>query len=174
MTKITVTEALRLKNEIANAIKTLQYAINNASFGEMTEDGEIVSQDREKFNDIEETLLKGLAISEEINNTLSAFNKVTAIDSIVRKLQNEKLMLSVYTNNLGKTKPSKTNRFENLNSIRKSISIEYKPYNSSTEFKDKISSCKDKIRLYQSQIERLNQEDIEVSFNFNDVENLTI
>ena len=71
--KITVTEALRLKNEVSNVIKTLNYSIHQSSFGETTEDDEIISQDKDKFQEVETALILGLSYSEELNNSLSKF-----------------------------------------------------------------------------------------------------
>lgn len=171
---ITLTEALRLKNEISNSIKTLQYTINhNASLGTTTEDGENVTEDKEKFVAVEERLIKALSYSEEINNKISSFNRTSGVDDIVRKLQNTKLLLQVYNSVLPKSKPNKNTRFENLgNGTRKSITVVYTPEVTSKEVKDKISNVKNAIRDLQAKVEQANRNNVDLTFSYGDVENL--
>lgn len=171
--EITITEALRIKNEISNTIKTLQYSINNSSFGETTEDGEITSrEDVDKFIKVEESLIKALNYSEELNNILSSFNKEFSVDVIVRKMQNAKLLLDVYNRNLPKTKANKVKKFENLGTVRQTILVEYTPFISSSEMKIRISEQKSLSRQFQSQVEKLNQNKINISFEYSDIESL--
>jgi len=170
--ELTLTEALRIKNEISNTVKTLQYKFNSCSFGVTTEDGEVTSRDTDSFNDVEASLILALSYSEELNNKLSAFNKESGVDVIVRKMQNSKLLLNLYVNGLQKTKPNKQKRFENLGTVRKSIEIEYKPFISSKEMKERISVQKGLTRDFQSQIEKINQNKISVNFEYSDIESL--
>ncbi len=170
--EITLTEALRIKNEISNTIKTLSYNINQSSFGTTTEDGEVISASNDKFQDVEASLIRGLSYSEELNNAISTFNRETGVDAIVRKMQNAKLLLDTYSRNLQKTKPTNQKRFENLGTVRKSIEIVYTPSVSSTDMKAKISTQKALSRELQSKVELLNQSKITVSFEFSDIESL--
>ncbi len=171
--EITVTEGLRLKNELSTIIKNLTYKTYSASFGVTLEDNEITSKDADLFNDVEIILIKALNYSEELNNKLGSFNKETGVDAIVRKMQNAKLLLSIYTGSLPKTKPSKQKKFENLGTVRKSVEIVFKPSVSSTEIKSKISAQKEIVRKLQTEIEKFNQNVIEISFEYKDVEELT-
>lgn len=171
---ITVTEALRLKNEISNIVKQLQYKINQSSFGDNYEDDTLVSTDVEnKFIDTETSLIKALTYSTNINNTLSSYNRSNGVDGMVRDMQNEKLLLSIYQGNLDKCKPNKRKRFETVGNTRVSIETEYKPTITSSVMKDKISQCKNKIRVFQTDIEKLNQGSIELNFGFSDLENIS-
>lgn len=169
---ITITEALRIKNELSNTIKTLTYSTHQSSFGITTEDGTVISQDKDQFADVEASLIKGLGFSEELNNTIAAFNKETLIDVTIRKMQNAKLLLDVYTRNLPKTKPTTQKRFENLGTVRQSIEVIYTPSISGKDMKDKISVQKAIIRDLQSQVEKLNQSEISVGFDYSDLESL--
>ena len=170
--EITVTEALRIKNEVSSAIKTLNYKIHSASFGITKEDGVVTSRDEDSFLDVEKSLIKGLTYSEELNNSISMFNKKLNVDTLVRKMQNSKLLLEVYTRNLGKTKPTINKRFENLGTVRQSIEVVFSPYISSKDMKEKISKEKKIIREIQSEIEKLNQNTINVNFEYSDIESL--
>lgn len=170
--EITLTEALRIKNELSNAVKELSYGVHQSSFGNTTEDGEVISEDKESFLDVEDRLIQALGYSESLNNSISSFNKDCGVDSTVRKMQNAKLLLDIYSRNLQRTKPTKTKRFENLGTVRKSVEIEYTPLVSSTDMKGKISRQKAIIRDLQSQVEKSNQSRISVEFSYADIESL--
>jgi len=171
--KITVTEALRLKNEIAGIVNTLNYASNTAQCGTMQEDGETISEDKDKFSQVFGRFEKALGFSEEINNTLSTFNRETSIDAKVRAMHNEKLKLQILSSALPKTKPSSTTRFENLGSgTRKSVKVTYTPTIHSNEVKKMMADSKKKMRAYQTEIEKLNQKEITLSFEHSDIEGL--
>lgn len=171
--EITITEGLRLKNELSATIKNLTYKTYSASFGVTLEDNEITSKDADLFTDVENTLIKALEYSEELNNKLASFNKESGVDSVVRKMQNAKLLLNIYTSSLPKTKPSKQKKFENLGTVRKSVEIEFKPSITSSEIKEKISAQKVITRKLQTEIEQINQNTISVGFEYEDIENLT-
>lgn len=170
--EITLTEALRIKNELSNTIKQLNYGVHSSSFGKTVEDNEVVSQDVETFENVEASLIKALNYSEELNSKIAEFNRVSSVDSIVRKMQNSKLLLDIYSRNLDKTKPKTNKRFENLGTIRKSIEIVYTPTITAKAMKDRISSQKSKIRDFQSQIEKANQTKILIGFEYADLESL--
>lgn len=171
--EITLTEALRLKNELSNAIKTLNYGINKASLGDTFEDKKVISpEDTEKFSDVEDRLINALNYSEELNNTISSFNKDNGVDGLVRKMQNSKLLMDVYTRSLPRTKPNKQTKFENLGTVRQSIEISYVPYVSSKDMKEKISKQKLLTRELQAKIEKLNQSKITLTFDYSDLEKL--
>lgn len=170
--EITLTEALRIKNELSSTIRTLTYNVHQSSFGVTTEDGQITSQDKEPFSTVEAALIKGLAYSEELNNTIAAFNKETLVDATIRKMQNAKLLLDIYNSSLPKTKPTKQKRFENLQTVRQSIEVVYTPSISAKEMKDRIAQQKSIIRELQSKVEAINQKHIVVSFEYADLEAL--
>ena len=170
--EITITEGLRIKNELSNTIKQLNYSIHQSSFGKTFEDGEVVSQDVETFEKVEGSLIRGLGYAEHLNGVISSFNKTSEVDVIVRKMQNAKLLLEIYTRNLDKTKGKTNKRFENLGTVRKSIEIVYTPSITTKAMKDRISVQKSLIRDYQSLIEKANQTKISIEFNYSDLESL--
>lgn len=170
--EITLTEALRIKNELSNTIKTLNYGIHQSSFGKTYEDGEIVSQDVETFENVENSLIKALEYSEELNGKIADFNRTVGVDVTVRKMQNAKLLLDIYSRNLDKTKPKTNKRFENLGTVRKSIELTYTPTVTAKAMKDRISAQKTKIRGFQAQIEKANQTKITIGFEYSDLESL--
>lgn len=175
--KITVSEALRLKNDLSRTIKSIQSETYRAPLGLTKEDDQIISDenDNKKFEEAIVRLEKALSFSEEINSKIAAFNKENKIDDKVRSMQNNKLMLTIFENALARTKPTKTTKFENLgNGTRKSIKVEYVPSVSSSSVKSKISHFKTKYRTTQNEIEVLNQKNIELTFSYDDMESLMI
>jgi hypothetical protein len=175
--KITVSEALRLKNEISKTIQSIHSETHRAPLGLTKEDDQIVTDeaDSKKFESAVERLQKALGFSEEINSKIAGFNKTNQIDDKVRSMQNQKLLLSIFENALHRTKPTKTTKFENLgNGVRKSIKVEYVPTVTSTDVKSKISLFKTKFRTIQNEIEILNQQIIELSFSYEDIESLVV
>ena len=172
---ITITEAMRLKNEIAKTVNTLNYEVRQAPLGITKEDDVVLTNetDGNKFNDAMTRLIKALSISEEINNSLSAFNRDNKIDMKVRAMQNQKMLYDIYEKSLPKTKAMKTSRMENLgNGVRKAVKVEYTPIMTSSVIKSKINEYKTSYRTLQSDVEKLNASIIELSFSYEDVENL--
>jgi hypothetical protein len=167
---VTITEALRIKNEISKIVQTLQYQINTSAFGTTQEDGETISKSTTSFVEVERNLLTDLSLSENINNTLSQFNKSNNVDAAVRKLQNAKMLLDVYTRALPQCKSTVQNRFENLSTERKSVKIIYTPFVPSKEMKGRISAQKAIIREQQTFVETANQQNIDLSFDYSDFE----
>jgi hypothetical protein len=175
--EITVSEALRLKNEISKSVQSIQSETHRAPLGLIKEDDQIISDesDGKKFEESVFRLEKALKFSEEINSKIAGFNKANKVDDKVRSMQNNKLLLSIFEHALARTKPTKTTKFENLgNGTRKSIKVEYVPAVTSTEVKSKISHFKTKYRTTQNEIEILNQNTIELSFSHEDLESLMI
>jgi len=172
--ELTLTEALRIKNEISNTIKTLSYSIHQASLGVTREDNQITSPDIDTFIEVEESLIKGLGYSEEINNAISRFNKESHVDVTVRKMQNAKLLLDIYMRNLSRTKPKTQKKFENLGTVRQSIEVVYTPLLTSKEMKERISTQKNLVRNFQKEVEAANQNKINVGFSYKDIESLTL
>jgi len=173
--KITVSEALRLKNELSKTIQTVQYETHRAPLGITKEDNQALNDeaDGKKFTETVTRLEKALAYSEELNSKIALFNKENKIDDKVRKMQNDKLMLGIFQNALNRTKATKTTKFENLgNGTRKAIVVEYTPTITATEVKGKINGYKTKYRTAQNEIEKLNQGTVELSFSFENVEEL--
>lgn len=170
--KITLTEALRVKNELSKIITDTQYKVRYSEFGSTSENGSIISGDNQHFPELELTLVKALNLSQTINNTISDFNKESGVDKLVRALQNDKLFLKLYTDNLEKFKAKSSTKFQNLTASREEIKVVYEPYVSLTTAKARISEFKTKIRNNQNKIEALNTTVIDLPFEYSDVEGL--
>lgn len=96
--EIQVIEALRLKNEISNHVRDLEFnAKNNMVVGNIYEDG-VKTTDGEGFpyKETMEKLELVLKFSEEINGKIADFNRVNHIDDLIRQKQNLKMLKEVY------------------------------------------------------------------------------
>jgi len=170
--KITLTEALRIKNEISKIVNETQHKIRYAEFGTLTENGITVTGDNQSFVELETVLAKALTLSQLINDFISDFNKQSGVDKLVRSLQNEKMFLKLYTDNLDKFKQKSTTKFQNLTASREEIKVVYEPHVSLSVVKKRISDLKAIIRENQNKIESFNTTVIELPFEYSDVEEL--
>lgn len=171
--KISVTEALRLKNEISKLVQKLQYNLMSCSLGKTLEDDVEISSRGVSFNEANDALTKILKISEEINNIISKYNRDSGVDNIIRKLHNSKLLFEIYEKQLPNTKPKEHSKWENLgDGERKQVKIKYVPEISGIEMKKLINEQKKIFRDSQKQVESLNMKEIEVSFSYEDLESI--
>lgn len=170
---ITLTEALRLKNEVSNLIKTLHYRLNTSSHGTLTENDVDVTREEFSYPEVEQSLLNALSISEQLNEAISSANARLHVGDYVRKLQNAKLLHGVYLNSLSKSKASVNKRFETVGNTRETITVKFTPYVTSVAMKEKISTQKEAIRYLQGKIDQINQTTIELNFEYSDIENLS-
>jgi hypothetical protein len=174
--KITITEALRLKNEISTIVRSLEgSARNKIIMGKTIEDGVVSTEGvGYDFSLVITKLELALIYSEEINNKLAAFNKENKIDCEVRKMQNHKLLHKLFTDLLPQSKPNVRNSWITVHNERKKVVLEYQPLVSSKEIKNKISEHRKAMREIQVAIEKLNQKELELSFDYPDIENLIL
>ena len=174
--KITVSEGLRLKNEISKIVKNLEYkSKTEIVLGQTIEDG-VVSTDNNDyhFENIYPKLEKALDYSEEINNKIANFNRENKIDAKIRKFHNLKLKKDVLEYLIPYSKPKITNKWTTVGNTRKKIVIEYKPSVNSKDLKKRVKEFKKEIRAIQVYVEASNNKKIELSFEYSDIDNLTI
>lgn len=173
--EIQVIEALRLKNEISNYVRDLEFHAKNSIVVGHTYEDDVIATNGGGFDykDTLEKLEKALKFSEEINGKLADFNRVNYIDDLIRQKQNLKMLKEVYESILPKTKPTASNSWVILGEVRKQVLTEYRPLLQSKEIKEKIKIYKNSIREIQTKVEKLNQKTIELSFEYQDVDNLS-
>ncbi len=174
--KIKIIEAMRLKNEVSFQVRTLEFlAKSRILMGNTFEDGlQTYEGDGFLFANVMEKLEIALQYSEEINDKIAAFNRQHHVDNLIRKMHNHKLLKEVYEQLLPRTKPTKSNSWITVGDNRKQVVKEYIPLHTGKEIKDKINIYKQYIREAQTQVETLNQTQIELSFNAQDVDNLAL
>lgn len=174
---ININEGLRLKNEIKEIIDTLKKTIvaRNVAFGDTYEDG-VLSFENEQLTFVQaiEVLKLAFQYSEEINAKIAQFNREHGIDVKVRTLKNKDMLKTIYETHIEQFKPRTENRWETVGNERKKVVREYKPLISAKEAKEKIYEAKSETRQIQAEIERINQKEIEVSFDYTDIDKLHI
>ena len=183
--KLTISEALRLKNEVSSVVSRLskhlktkdRYTFDedklDISYGVTCENNEKVSvEDSISFLEYEEKLTKALIVNFTLNDAISSFNNSKNLTSLVRERQNSLLLIKVYNLALEKAKESKSSKFEVVGEKREKIEVTYTPYVSSFELKDKIKKLRKRIRELQKEIDRANTTIINVEINEEDLDML--
>ncbi len=82
------------------------------------------------------------------------------------------MLLKILNKLLPKTKPSKTFSWKTVGNERKKVVVEWRPLVQSKVIKEKITDVKKNIRETQSSIELMNQKLIELTFTYDDLEDV--
>lgn len=183
--KITVSEALRLKNEITKKISTLTAAFSEkkgrllydsepkleVSFSTITEDGEVVSNSSGVTSlELEQKLTKLFQISHQINSAIANFNLTSGVSDAARERQLCNTLLSMYDLFNKHSTPSTTTKFEVVGNERKKISVVTRPHLTKDHVDQKIRELKDKIRSLQQVIDVANGQTLDVPFEYVDLD----
>jgi len=171
--KLSVIEAMRLKNELSSEIGKLQYTRRGVSYGESFEGGE-------RVDDLEMTTIVQhmerakvlLNMALEINDKLDSFNKDNKISNSVRKIKNNQLLLAMWNSALGQSETSKGVRKVQLDSKIEKVSYEFKPHLSKVAIRKTQKELKSMNRELQSEIDKANSQLIEISFEYSEFEDL--
>ena len=171
--KITVTEAMRLKNEISQEIGRLQYTSRGVSYGTSTEnDLRVDEQNETTIVQHMERSKKLLEISYEINCTLDKFNKEHGISLMVRQMKNNQFLLSMYDSALNNAVAKDVSRREKMDNKFVTVVTRFQPYLTKTEIRSTQKSLKSDNRQLQSQIDKLNAQTVILSFDYQRLEEL--
>lgn len=167
--KVTVTEAMRLKNEISRAIQVLQASMFAVNMGVVTESGQEVINDTKPFPEYLTNLQHMLDISEELNSKLAMFNVVSGISDKVRSKANYQMLIQVFEQALSQYKPARSSKYEVVGAQRVEVVSTFSPFMSKVAVRSEIKICKTKMRELQQEIEKLNTKEIEFSFEYDDI-----
>lgn len=171
--KISVIEAMRLKNELHREIGKLQYSHGMISYGETYEGGERI--DNQAMKSIVEHLEgseKLLEMSLEINDALDQFNKDNAVSTMIRKIKNNDLLLSMWNNALASSEPKKGIKRVKLDNKIENVEYEFKPFATKTEVRKLQKAIRAENRELQSKIDKANSQMIQLTFEYNEFEDL--
>jgi len=171
--QVTITEALRIKNEVSTIVGQLQNGLGSVNYGKVVDGGKEVFYENTTFPTYLTQLNKILAISQEINDKLSKFNVESGISSLVRQKANCELLIRVYETAISSIRQPVSRRYEIVGAVRMEIETTFTPFLSKKDIKELIKSCKASIRKIQQDIDTHNAEKIDFSFEYSDVENLT-
>jgi hypothetical protein len=181
--KVTVSEALRIKNELGNIINNIQRCSplygtrTQTSTLQDTNVSEIPVMDAYrtvKFSDFVEIMKKAFNVSEEINSKLANFNTNSGLSDKVRRLHNNEVMITVYNTAVSNSQISENKGYQVLGNDRILVTDRFVPFHSKSELKDKIKAYKTENRQIQIELDALNQKEIEFSFEYEDLESLNL
>ena len=179
--KIQVTEALRLKKEISEYFKNIQYKVNyptNLYAGQTFIDS--VEQTDLSLNKLDirialEHFSELMKLSEEINDALSNFNRINKIDSLIRTKANYEALLKGYSGAGEVSSPyQKDSVVVAASGDKVKTTKEYKPFMTEIQLKEKTLTLKKEVREIQNKVDKLNLKTIELSFDFDTFENFKI
>lgn len=180
--KISVNEALRLKNELrGNLNNVLQETRNNAYYGIKKEFAEKDSKEFEDTTDynkepIDRLFSKAQNLVQylvELETNIQNFNANSGITKLVLLVKNLEVLISRYESVLQFSTPYK--RKENPNPLfgketPREFYVDYTPLYTKKELKEIIKDLKRNLREAQNKIYTLNAETIEVNFEYSDLE----
>jgi hypothetical protein len=171
--KIQVTEALRLKNQISEYFRTVQGSGNFKVYYGTTYIDNVVQQDliSNKISSVEylEHFSKLCSLSEEINDKLSNFNRVSKIDSLVRRKANVEAKISLIERAINNSVANEKETVTVTNSGEKVKTItKFTPILVIDDLKNQIISLKSEVREIQNKVDKLNLKTIDLSFSFED------
>lgn len=169
--KVTITEALRLKNEISTMVRNTETNISSSEFGVSFQDDKpvSVSEDKEKFTHVYDQLTKILTISQLINSALAKYDVNTSVSDLVRESKNKEMLIRVLTNAL-RYKDSTQTSYEVVGNKRIAVKTHFIPHLTSKEIKQRITSLKKALREIKGQVDKKNSAMIELSFEYEDLE----
>jgi len=176
--KISVTEALRLKNVISEKIREITSKSRQVSYGSWTETtkkttNRVVGESNElTFDQYIGALGRIYEISEELNSVLAKFNVDFGISDIVRKRSNLNALAAVYATAIDSAVPKKLVSYEIVGSTREEITKQFVPSVNKSELKRAQKALKEQVREIDSLIDKKNQEQISVSFNYGDIDSI--
>jgi hypothetical protein len=185
--KVTVSEALRLKNEISKKITALAGAFTptksgrysfmessptaEVSHGVTTEDGEVVSSSSAITSvELELKISKLYDLSQKINSVLTLFNAQSGVSDAVRERQNTLSLLLMYELFSKNSVPTANAKFEVVGAERKKITVAFRPHLTQDHIALKVAELKNKIRSLQQVVDVANGQQLEIPFEYSDLE----
>lgn len=166
--KVKITEALRLKNEISSLVNnTFGEAI---SHGSTFEDDVHINVTYDTFNVHINKVKRIFELSEHINDVLSTYNVNSGLSNIVRKLKNIEVLILKYNRAIDESTPTTSHRFVNVGNDRKLVTVRYEPTHTKKELKAELHALKLQERELRSKLDELNSSDIELNFEYSDLD----
>jgi hypothetical protein len=182
---VTVSEAMRIKKEIATEIQNIETGIyysvssrlkrahvDNVSYGVRYEDDTLMMDEGKVCIETKiEEFQKLLSMSEVVNTVLANFNHDNEIGSMVRSRQNLALMLKFYdqqvmANSVPSVKSEKDKDSGKITVVR------FDPILSKSDIRTEVKNIKKSMRELQSQIEALNSKKVDLPFTFDDLDSV--
>lgn len=169
--KITVTEAMRLKNDLAKIIAKLNNSYTY-SCGKTLVNGIDTGEGQDKDDVILylARMEKALEMSQNINSLLARFNVESGVADAVRCKSNILLMIAIMENVLRSSVPCLTKEHRSVGDTMTVVTTEFHPTMRKCDIKERLNALKARERTILAQIDAANLQTIEVPFSYEDVD----
>ena len=172
---ITVTDALRLKNDLARKIQSLQ--CTSFSCGKTTVDGVETGNTGDEseyaITEYADRLARALNYSYALNSILARFNVLSGVSDNVRDKSNTTLLMTIWQSALQRSEPRTTKGHQVVGDKRIVVETKFEPYLAKGFIKSKIKALRDQLRTLQTRIDEANVKTIDLPFTYADVDALS-
>jgi hypothetical protein len=164
--KVTVNEAMRIKNEMDVAFNSTACFRDTVAYGTISENGVQISGNDTtiNFDDFLKKFKKILEMKQGINSALATFNVKSGISDLVRKKNDLVSLKEILDRALKQIGPEKVNNYVNVGNERKLVERTLVPFVSKGQIKNELKEIKREMMEIQSTIDELNCKKIELSF----------
>jgi len=174
--RITVMEAMRIQKVLAENIRDFMSHERSVILGQYFGD------DGTEINISNEPNLPGyiaelsnlFRLSEVLSDKLSKFTCESGVSRMVKERENLKVLQRMYESAIRNMPAEKTVTYQVVGNQRAKIETQFIPFWSKNKIKENLKTLKRKIRLLQSEIDKKNLEMVELPFEYEDIENLSI
>jgi len=168
--KITVTEALSLKNELKQKVQQAIYDMNSSLFVTTTQNGVNVTSTGMTYEENFARLKKVLDNSQELNDAISQFNMESKVSNYVREQKNLLVLIAQIQNAIKKSVAGSVTSMQVVGAERIPVTTTSTPIVSAAELTKSLNFLKERNRELFALIQKANTQEIELSFSYEDVE----
>jgi hypothetical protein len=163
--KVTVSEALDLKKELAAKVMQATRDVQQAQTNEITQNGIVTNPIVETFEQKLAKLGLLMSYSLELNDKIARFNVQNDVDSKVRFKKNCQVIVHQLQAVIQRTQPSQNRQFQVVGTERIEILTVVRPIIDIDNLKQTIRRTQKFITKTQVEIMQLNTQEIELSFD---------
>lgn len=176
MSKMTVSELLRIRNELHRTSSSLQMKLRNAEWGVFeTEEGQkLNSTDGQKADVVLEKFFTCLELTGIVEGILVVYNGEHEIPQIVAEIKRIQQLINVLATAVENSRvKSKVERVPLSDEVI-TYNYVFKPHLQVENLKSALKDCRVKVRQLQAKLDTLNAQTVEVPFTYEDVEKLAL
>ena len=174
--KMTIAEALNLKNSLKSVVSNAQRKMHEVVFGKRTVGGkeEPIPEDALLFEEAYASLGKAMNISNRVNTFLAECNIEFEISETVRQRQNNIALITALEHAQNQSAPTKRFDRDWHDGNYVSVEITYEPFQNKKEFKDKVKALRKTNRALNSKILQANALEINLPVTEKELEEFDI
>jgi hypothetical protein len=168
--KITITEALQLKNELKQKVAQATYEMNNCLYVRTEQNGVDITSTTPTFEENFTKLKKVLDNSQELNDAISQFNMESKVSNYVREQKNLLVLIAQVQNAIKKSVQTSVTQMQVVGAERVAVTTVLTPIINASELTKSLNFLKTRNRELFALIQKANTQEIELSFSYEDVE----